>query len=74
MISLSTATSSVLSPAASVIGTILPVVNPIVGLDTRSLNVDEWEKERSALYQQLDEKVISYSSEDKLFYSNDYQK
>ncbi|CAF4716426.1 unnamed protein product, partial [Rotaria magnacalcarata] len=56
MISLSTVTSSVLSPAASVVGTVLPVVNPILGLDTRSLNVDEWEKERSALYQQLDEK------------------
>ncbi|CAF1927639.1 unnamed protein product [Rotaria magnacalcarata] len=56
MISLSTVTSSVLSPAASVVGTVLTVVNPILGLDTRSLNVDEWEKERSALYQQLDEK------------------
>ncbi|CAF4834140.1 unnamed protein product, partial [Rotaria socialis] len=57
MISLSTVTSSALSPAAAaVVGAVLPVVNPIVGLDTRSLNVDEWEKERSALYQQLDEK------------------
>ena len=26
--------------------------------ETRSINADEWEKERSALYQQLDEKVI----------------
>ena len=34
---------------------------PIGGLDVRSVNADEWEKERTALYQQLDEKVIRKS-------------
>jgi hypothetical protein len=52
MISLSTVTSSAFSPTSS-------VVNAIASgnLDTRSINIDEWEKERIALYQQLDEKV-----------------
>jgi hypothetical protein len=51
--SLSTVTSSAISSVA----TTLPVSNPLSSLDTRS--IDEWEKERSALYQQLDEKVIN---------------
>ncbi|CAF2448869.1 unnamed protein product [Rotaria sp. Silwood2] len=51
MTSLSTVTSSVLSPASSVVSTI-----NVGSLDLRSANVDEWEKERSTLYQQLDEK------------------
>ena len=54
MMSLSTATSAVLSPTSSVIGT---TGTPLAGLDNRSTNIDEWEKERTALYQQLDEKV-----------------
>lgn len=57
MTSLSTVTSSAFSPTSSVVNTIA-VGNPLIGLDTRSTNADEWEKERSALYQQLDEKVI----------------
>ncbi|CAF3975182.1 unnamed protein product, partial [Rotaria sordida] len=44
MTSLSTVTSSVLSPASSFVNTV------------NVSNVDEWEKERSALYHQLDEK------------------
>jgi kinesin family protein 5 len=52
MMSLSTVTSTALSPISSVVAT------TVAGLDTRPINVDEWEKERSALYQQLDEKVI----------------
>jgi hypothetical protein len=55
--SLSTVTSSVLSPTSSVVNA-LASGNPLGGLDVRSVNIDEWEKERSALYQQLDEKVI----------------
>jgi hypothetical protein len=55
--SLSTVTSSVLSPTTSVVSAIA-VGNPLGGLDLRPVNIDEWEKERSALYQQLDEKVI----------------
>lgn len=56
--SLSTVASSALSPATSVAATV-PVGNPLAGLDLRaSVNADEWEKERTALYQQLDEKVI----------------
>jgi hypothetical protein len=57
MISLSTVTSSAFSPTSSVVNTVAAGI-PLGGLDTRSINVDEWEKERSALYQQLDEKVI----------------
>lgn len=68
--SLSTATSSVLSPTSSVVATTLAVGNPLGGVDTRALNVDEWEKERIALYQQLDEKVIN-SSFIYRFFSND---
>jgi kinesin family protein 5 len=52
--SLSTVASSVVSPTLSVINAVVP----LAGVDLRSVNVDEWEKERSALYQQLDEKVI----------------
>ena len=59
LMSLSTAASSVLSPTTSVVAAI-PIGTPLVGLEGRSINADEWEKERSALYQQLDEKVISY--------------
>jgi hypothetical protein len=58
IMSLSTAPSSVLSPTLSVINAIA-VNNPLAGLDIRPVNIDEWEKERSALYQQLDEKVIN---------------
>lgn len=51
MMSLSTVTSSV-------IGTVpTSAVAPLTSLETRSTNIDEWEKERTALYQQLDEKV-----------------
>jgi hypothetical protein len=56
MLSLSTITSSALSPTSSVVNAVA-VGNPLGGLETRSINLDEWEKERSALYQQLDEKV-----------------
>ncbi|CAF1174716.1 unnamed protein product [Rotaria sordida] len=55
MLSLSTVASSVLSPTSSVAAAIA-TGNPLGGLDARSINADEWEKERSALYQQLDEK------------------
>ena len=54
--SLSTTTPAVLSPTASIAAAVA-VGNPLGGLETRSLNPDEWEKERTALYQQLDEKV-----------------
>jgi len=57
MISLSTVTSSAFSPTSSIVNTVAAGI-PLGGLDTRSTNPDEWEKERSALYQQLDEKVI----------------
>lgn len=53
MMSLSTV-STLAVPSAV---TTLAVGNPLGGLDLR-VNADEWEKERSALYQQLDEKVI----------------
>jgi kinesin family protein 5 len=49
--SLSTVAASVLSPTSSVVAT--PAA---INADNRSINADEWEKERSALYQQLDEK------------------
>jgi hypothetical protein len=55
--SLSTVTSTPLIPISSV-ATALAVGNPLGGLDTRSINLEEWEKERGALYQQLDEKVM----------------
>ncbi|CAF1281260.1 unnamed protein product [Adineta steineri] len=43
-------------PTTSVVSTVA-AANPLGGLDLRSsVNVDEWEKERSILYQQLDEK------------------
>ncbi|CAF0783741.1 unnamed protein product [Rotaria sp. Silwood1] len=51
MTSLSTVTTSVLSPTSSVVN-----AASVGNLDLRSANVDEWEKERSTLYQQLDEK------------------
>ncbi|CAF1262741.1 unnamed protein product [Rotaria sp. Silwood1] len=51
MTSLSTVTSAVLSPTLSVVN-----AASVGNLDLRSANVDEWEKERSTLYQQLDEK------------------
>lgn len=57
MMSLSTVTSSAVSPTISAVNTMATGI-PIGGLDNRSINNDEWEKERSALYQQLDEKVI----------------
>jgi hypothetical protein len=50
--SLSTVAATALSPTTS---TIVP--STVGSADTRSINADEWEKERSALYQQLDEKV-----------------
>jgi hypothetical protein len=53
--SLSTVASSALSPTSSVVATTAAVY----AVDNRSINADEWEKERSALYQQLDEKVRS---------------
>ena len=53
--SLSTVAAIALSPVTSV----TPVV---AALDVRSVNADEWDKERTALYQQLDEKVPSLSS------------
>jgi hypothetical protein len=56
MISLSTVTSAVFSPTSSVVNSVV-ANHALGGLDIRSVNVDEWEKERSALYQQLDEKV-----------------
>jgi hypothetical protein len=56
--SLSTVTSSALSPTPSVVAAVAAGI-PIGGLDVRSVNADEWEKERTTLYQQLDEKVIS---------------
>ena len=56
MMSLSTVATSVLSPATSVV-TALTTVNPLGSADVRPLNADEWEKERTALFQELDEKV-----------------
>ncbi len=54
MMSLSTVTSSsAFSPTSSVVNSV--VANNTI--DNRTGNADEWEKERSALYQQLDEKV-----------------
>jgi kinesin family protein 5 len=53
MMSLSTVTSSsAFSPTSSVVNSV--VANNTI--DNRTGNADEWEKERSALYQQLDEK------------------
>ena len=61
MMSLSTVASTSSVPSASVAATTTAAaaaaVSPLGGLDARSGNVDEWEKERTALYQQLDEKV-----------------
>ena len=48
--SLSTAVPAAVSPSLA--------TTTVVAADVRSTNVDEWEKERTALYQQLDEKVI----------------
>jgi hypothetical protein len=56
--SLSTVTSSALSPTSSVVSAVAPNIS-LGGPDVRSINADEWEKERSTLYQQLDEKVIT---------------
>lgn len=53
MTSLSTAASSTLNGTLSSV----PTTNA-TNFDNRPANNDEWEKERSALYQQLDEKVI----------------
>ncbi|CAF3811678.1 unnamed protein product, partial [Adineta steineri] len=55
MMSLSTVATSAVSPVSSVAATIA-VGNPLGGLDSRPANADELEKERTALYQQLDEK------------------
>ncbi|CAF0978709.1 unnamed protein product [Adineta steineri] len=55
MMSLSTVATSAVSPVSSVAATIA-VSNPLGGLDSRPANADELEKERTALYQQLDEK------------------
>ena len=58
MMSLSTVTTSAaFSPTSSVIGAVVAGTTPLASLENRSTNIDEWEKERSALYQQLDEKV-----------------
>jgi len=63
MMSLSTVASTSSGPSASVAATTTAAaaaaaaVSPLGGLDARSGNADEWEKERTALYQQLDEKV-----------------
>lgn len=57
MMSLSTVASTALSPNTSVAATAIAVGNPVGGVDIRTTLPDEWEKERSALYQQLDEKV-----------------
>ncbi|UJR08501.1 hypothetical protein I4U23_012767 [Adineta vaga] len=55
LMSLSTvATSSTTS--TSVLDSTVPVNNSLAALASRPINADEWEKERSALYQQLDEK------------------
>jgi len=56
--SLSTVTPSALSPTLSVVTTMAAGI-PLGGLENRAINADEWDKERSALYQQLDEKVIN---------------
>jgi hypothetical protein len=47
--SLSTVASVALTPTT-------PIV-PVTTLEARPANADEWDKERTALYQQLDEKV-----------------
>lgn len=56
LMSLSTATTSALSPTSTTAAAVA-VGTPLGGLDNRSVNFDEWEKERTALYAQLDEKV-----------------
>jgi len=56
MMSLSTVSTSAVTPIPSVV-TALAAGNPLGGLDARPVNSDEWEKERTALYHQLDEKV-----------------
>jgi len=62
MMSLSTVASTSSGPSAAVAATTTAAaaaaaaVSPLGGLDARSGNADEWEKERTALYQQLDEK------------------
>ncbi len=55
--SLSTVSTSAVTPIPSVV-TVLAAGNPLGGLDARPVNSDEWEKERTALYHQLDEKVF----------------
>lgn len=58
LMSLSTvATSSVNS--TSVLDSAVPSTSVLSALASRPINADEWEKERSALYQQLDEKVLN---------------
>jgi hypothetical protein len=58
MMSLSTATSTTMSSTSSAISSTLPMSSALAGgLDGRTVNADEWEKERTALYRQLDEKV-----------------
>ena len=60
--SLSTAAAA-LSPTTS---TIAP--STVGSADNRSINADEWEKERTALYQQLDEKVSDLKKTRDLFF------
>lgn len=51
-------TMSLSTIAVTALSPILAVVPAVAALDVvRSVNADEWEKERTALYQQLDEKV-----------------
>ena len=60
--------SIALSPSPS--PSLAPTTTTVLS-DVRSINADEWEKERSALYQQLDEKVIDltkHMSTGKLFF------
>ena len=58
LMSLSTvATSS--ANTTSVIDSTTGVTNTLTALVAPPINSDEWEKERTALYQQLDEKVRS---------------
>jgi kinesin family protein 5 len=66
LMSLSTVASSAVSPTLSVVTAVAAGI-PLAGLDIRPGNLDEWEKERSALYQQLDEKVINKSVITKFF-------
>ena len=54
--SLSTVATSVVSAVAA-LDPVIAVNNPLAALTSRPTTNDEWEKERSALYQQLDEKV-----------------